>query len=44
MKGSCLMNKLLVIRIVCVLLIVAAVGLYVYGIVVNGDSPTDNLA
>lgn len=38
------MNKLLVIRIVCVLLIVAAVGLYVYGIVVNGDSPMDNLA
>ena len=44
MKGSCLMNKLLVIHIICVLLIVAAVGLYVYGIVVNGDSPTDNLA
>lgn len=37
------MNKLMIIRVVCVLLIVAAVGLYVYGIVVKGDSPTDNL-
>lgn len=37
------MNKLLILRIISVLLIVAAVGLYVYGIVVNGDAPTDNL-
>lgn len=37
------MNKLVILRVVCVLLIVAAVGLYVYGVVVNGDQPTDNL-
>lgn len=35
--------KLTIIRVICVLLILAAVGLYVYGIVVNGDGPTDNL-
>ena len=37
-------KKLMIIRVVCVLLIVAAVGLYIYGFVVKGDSPTDNLA
>lgn len=35
--------KLTIIRVICMLLILAAVGLYVYGIVVNGDGPTDNL-
>ena len=35
--------KLTIIRVICVLLILAALGLYVYGIVVNGDGPTDNL-
>ncbi len=35
--------KLMILRILCVLLIVAAVGLYVYGVVVNGDSPTEHL-
>lgn len=38
------MNKILLLRIVCVLLCVAAVGLYAYGVLVKGDSPTDNLA
>lgn len=37
------MKKLLIIRVIAVLVIVAAVALYVYGIVVNGDAPTDNL-
>lgn len=35
--------KLTIIRVICVLLILAAAGLYLYGIVVNGDGPTDNL-
>lgn len=37
------MKKLLIVRAICVLLIAAAVGLYVYGIVVEGDAPTENL-
>lgn len=36
--------KLIIVRVICVLLIVAAVGLYAYGVLVNGDSPTENLA
>lgn len=35
--------KLIIVRVICVLLILAAAGLYVYGILVNGDSPTQNL-
>lgn len=35
--------KLTIIRVICVLLIVAAVGLYAYGVLVNGEGPTDNL-
>lgn len=37
------MKKLLVLRVIAGLVIVAAVALYVYGIAVNGDAPTDNL-
>lgn len=37
------MNKIVIIRVICVLLIAAALGLYAYGIVVKGDAPTDNL-
>lgn len=37
------MKKVLILRVIAVLVIVAAVALYVYGIVVNGDAPTDNL-
>ncbi len=35
--------KLKILRAVCVLLIVAGLGLYVYGIAVKGESLTDNL-
>lgn len=35
--------KLTILRAVCVLLLVGAVGLYVYGIAANGDAPMDNL-
>ncbi len=35
--------KLKILRAVCVLLIVAGLGLYVYGIAVKGESFTDNL-
>lgn len=35
--------KLTIIRIVCVLLILAAAGLYAYGILAQGDNPGDNL-
>lgn len=34
--------KLTIIRVIAVLVIVAAVGLYVFGLI-NGDKPTDNL-
>lgn len=37
------MKKLLIIRIIAVLLIAAAIGLYVYGVAVNGEAPTENL-
>lgn len=36
--------KLTIIRVIAVLLIVAAVGLYAYGVLVNGEEPTKNLA
>ena len=35
--------KLTIIRVIAVLLIVAAIGLYAYGVLVNGDKPPDNL-
>lgn len=35
--------KLTIIRVIAALLIVAAIGLYAYGVLVNGDKPTDNL-
>ncbi len=35
--------KLKIIRVICVLIIIASLGLYVAGIVFNGDSPADNL-
>lgn len=35
--------KLTIIHVICVLLIVGGLGLYVYGIAVKGDSPTENL-
>lgn len=35
--------KIKIIRLISVLLVIVGVGLYVYGIVVNGDKPTDNL-
>lgn len=37
------MKKLMIVRVIAVLVIVAAVALYVYGVAVNGDKPTDNL-
>lgn len=35
--------KLTIIRVIAALLIVAAIGPYAYGVLVNGDKPTDNL-
>lgn len=35
--------KLTIIRVIAVLLIAAAIGLYAYGVLVNGEKPTDNL-
>ncbi len=32
-----------ILRVICALLLVGALGLYVYGIVAKGESPTDNL-
>ena len=37
------MKKLLIVRVIAVLLIAAAVGLWAYGVLVNGEKPTDNL-
>ena len=35
--------KLTIIRVICVLLIIAALGLYAYEVLVKGESPTQNL-
>lgn len=39
-KGSL---KLKILRVICILIVIAALGLYISGIIVNGDAPTDNL-
>lgn len=35
--------KLTIIRVIAVLLIIAAIGLWAYGVLVNGEKPTENL-
>lgn len=37
------MKKLLIVRAIAVLMIIAAVGLWAYGVLVNGEKPTENL-